>query len=50
LGDSYYLWNKEEEALPFFRKLVTDYPESKYADKASEKIEEIEESQQLDKR
>lgn len=50
LGDSYFLWNKEEEALPFFRKLVTDYPESKYADKAAEKIEEIEELQQLDKR
>lgn len=50
LGDSYYLWNKEDEALPFFRKLITDYPESKYAEKAAEKIEEIEELKQIDKK
>jgi outer membrane protein assembly factor BamD len=49
LGDSYYQWNKQEEALPFFRKLITDYPESKYAEKAADKIEEIEELQQIDK-
>lgn len=42
LGDSYYKWEKVEESIPYFRKLVTDYPESKYAEKALERMEEIE--------
>lgn len=42
LGDSYYKWAKVEESIPYFRKLVTDYPESKYAEKAVERLDEIE--------
>ena len=42
LGDSYYKWDKVEESIPYFRKLITDYPQSKYAKKATERIEEIE--------
>ena len=42
LGDSYYKWDKIEESIPYFRKLITDFPESKYAKKATKRIEEIE--------
>lgn len=42
LGDSYYKWNKVEDSIPYFRKLITDYPQSKYAEKAIERMEEIE--------
>ena len=42
LGDSYYKWEKIEESIPYFRKLITDFPESKYAKKATKRIEEIE--------
>lgn len=42
LGDSYYKWNKVEESIPYFRKLITDFPQSKYAKKATERMEEIE--------
>ena len=41
LADSYYKWNKIEESIPFFTKLVTDYPESKLAKKAQERLAEI---------
>ncbi len=42
LGDSYYKWNKIEESIPYFRKLITDFPQSEYAKKATERMEEIE--------
>jgi outer membrane protein assembly factor BamD len=42
LGDSYYKWNKIEESIPYFRKLITDYPQSKYAEKATKRMDEIE--------
>lgn len=42
LGDSYYRGNQFDESIPYFTKLVSDYPESKFAKKASDKIEEIE--------
>jgi outer membrane protein assembly factor BamD len=42
LGDSYYKWEKIEDSIPYFRKLITDYPQSKYAKKAVERMEEIE--------
>jgi outer membrane protein assembly factor BamD len=41
LADSYYKWNKTEESIPFFTKLVTDYPESKLAKKAQDSLAEI---------
>jgi outer membrane protein assembly factor BamD len=42
LGDSYYKANQEEESIPYFTKLISDYPQSKYAEKAQERMEEIE--------
>lgn len=44
LGNSYYEWNKVEESVPYFTKLISDFPQSKFAEKAKEKMEEIEES------
>jgi outer membrane protein assembly factor BamD len=41
LADSYYKWNKIEESVPYFTKLVTDFPESKYAKKAQNRLAEI---------
>jgi outer membrane protein assembly factor BamD len=43
IGDSYFLWNKPAEAVPFFTKLVTDYPKIKLAVKAQARLKEIEE-------
>ncbi len=42
LGDSYFRWNRPEEAAPFLRKLITDYPESKYTKRATKRLKEIE--------
>lgn len=42
IGNSYFEWKKYDQSLPYLTKLVTDFPESKYADKASDKIDEIE--------
>jgi len=42
LGDSFYRWNQKEQSIPYFTKLVSDFPQSKYAKKAQEKLEEIE--------
>jgi len=41
LADSYYLSNKPEEAVPFFTKLVTDFPKSEMAEKAQGRLELI---------
>jgi outer membrane protein assembly factor BamD len=41
LADSYYLFNKIDEAVPFFTKLVTDYPKSAFAEKAQKRLELI---------
>jgi outer membrane protein assembly factor BamD len=42
LGDSYFRWNKFEEATPYLRKLITDFPESKYIKRATKRMQEIE--------
>ncbi len=42
LGDSYYRSNQTEESVPFFTKLISDYPQSDFAEKAQERMEEIE--------
>jgi outer membrane protein assembly factor BamD len=42
LGDSYFKWNQTEKAIPYFTKLITDYPNSKYAKKATKRMEELE--------
>ena len=41
LADSHYLWQKPEESVPYFTKLVTDYPKSKLAQKAEERLKAI---------
>jgi outer membrane protein assembly factor BamD len=40
LADSYYKGKRIEESIPYFTKLVTDFPESKYAKKAQERLAE----------
>lgn len=42
LGDSYLKWNKKDESIPYFTKLISDFPQSKYAQKAQEKLKELE--------
>lgn len=42
LGDSYYKANQTEESIPYFTKLISDYPQSKFAELAQERMEEIE--------
>ncbi len=42
LGDSYYKWNEKEESIPYFTKLISDFPQSKYAKKAQDKLKELE--------
>jgi outer membrane protein assembly factor BamD len=42
LGDSFYKWQRIEEAVPYYRKLITDYPESRFAKKALKRMKEIE--------
>jgi outer membrane protein assembly factor BamD len=41
LADSYYKWGKKSESVPYFMKLVSDYPKSKYIKKAQERLAEI---------
>jgi len=41
LADSYFKWKKVEESIPYFTKLVTDFPESKFSKKAQERLAEI---------
>jgi outer membrane protein assembly factor BamD len=50
LADSYYQSKREEEALPYFRKLISDYPESKFTKKAQKRLEEYEEKQETIKK
>lgn len=44
LGDSYFKMNKHAEAGPYFIKLVSDFPRSKYVKKAQDRLKEIEEA------
>jgi len=41
LADTYLQWNKVEQSIPYFTKLISDFPKSKYAKKAQKKMEEI---------
>ena len=41
LADSYYLWGQAEKSVPFFTKVISDYPQSKLAKKAQERLNEI---------
>lgn len=42
IGDSYFNQKKYDESVPYFTKMITDFPESKYAKKAQKRMEEIE--------
>jgi outer membrane protein assembly factor BamD len=42
LGDSYYKANQVEQSIPYFTKLITDFPQSKFAKKAKARLEEKE--------
>lgn len=41
LAESHFLSGKLPEAAPFYTKLVSDYPKSKYADDAADRLKEI---------
>jgi len=41
LADSYFKWAKVDQSVPYFTKLISDFPKSKYAEKAQKKMEEI---------
>jgi outer membrane protein assembly factor BamD len=41
LADSYYKERKIDQSLPYFTKLISDFPKSKYAEKAKKRVEEI---------
>jgi len=45
LGDSYFKWGKPDQAVPYFTKLITDYPQSKYVQKAQKRMETINKNQ-----
>ncbi len=44
LGDSYFRWKKNDQAVPYLTKLITDYPQSRFAKKAQDRLKEIERS------
>lgn len=42
LGESYYKMEQTEESIPYYTKLLSDYPQSKFTKKAQERMKEIE--------
>jgi len=48
LGDSYFKMDQIEESIPYYTKLISDYPQSKFAKKAQERMEEIEKKNQIE--
>lgn len=42
LADAYYLWGKPQDSIPFFAKLVSDYPRTKLAANAARRLKDIE--------
>jgi len=48
LGDSYYKMTQTEESIPYYTKLISDYPQSKFVKKAQERMEEIEKKNPTD--
>jgi outer membrane protein assembly factor BamD len=41
LGEANFLWPKPEQSVPFFTKLVSDYPKSEFVKKAQARLKEI---------
>jgi outer membrane protein assembly factor BamD len=50
LGDSYFKWGKADQSIPYFTKLVSDYPKSKYAPKAQDRLKEAAAAQKAAKK
>ncbi len=50
LADSNYRAGKTKESVPYFMKLVTDYPQSKYAKQARERLDEVNRSAPQEKK
>ena len=50
IGDSHFRMGQSEESVPFFTKLITDFPQSKFAKKAQKKMNEIRMTQGQQKR
>jgi len=48
LGSSYDKMDQIEESIPYYTKLISDYPQSKFVKKAQERMEEIEKRIQID--
>lgn len=48
IGDSYYKMSQTEESIPYYTKLISDYPQSKFIKKAQERMEEIEKKNPTD--
>lgn len=48
LGDSYFKMDQTEESIPYYTKLISDYPQSKHAKKAQDRMEEIEKKKQIE--
>lgn len=44
LADSYYKWGKSEESIPYFTKVVSDFPQSPLAKKAQERLRAIDQA------
>ncbi len=44
LGESYFEARARDQAVPYFTKLVSDYPKSSLIKKATERLKEIEAS------
>ncbi len=42
LGDSFFKSKSVDQSFPYFTKLVSDFPQSKFAKKARARLEEIE--------
>jgi len=49
LGDSYFKWNQTDQSIPYFTKLISDFPQSKFAKTAQKKLEELEKKEKAKK-
>lgn len=49
LGDSYFQGKKYDECYPYFTKLVTDYPQSKFVKEAQKRLKFLEERNKTNK-
>lgn len=49
IADSYFKVNRIDQAVPFFTKLITDFPQSKLVTKAQKRLAEIESKKEREK-